>query len=109
MNGLRAEYWATYVDLAAERVDATVDFDWGTGSPVDGVAPDRFSVRWTGYIDPPASGEIKIITVTDDGVRLWLDDALVIDDWNGQFAERNPTGRGSTMARRAARSSNGPA
>jgi len=89
VHGLRAEYWATYVDLAAERVDATVDFDWGTGSPVDGVAPDRFSIRWTGSIDPPVSGELKIITVTDDGVRMWIDDVLVIDDWHGQFAERN--------------------
>lgn len=89
VHGLRGEYWATYVDLAADRIDATLDFEWGDGSPVDGVAPDRFSVRWTGWIDPPESGMYTLITETDDGVRVWIDDVLVIDDWNGQFVERN--------------------
>ena len=89
VHGLRGEYWATYIDLAADRIDATLDFEWGDGSPVDGVAPDRFSIRWTGWIDPPESGMYTLITETDDGVRMWVDDVVVIDDWHGQFVERN--------------------
>lgn len=89
VHGLRAEYWKKYIDLAVERVDATVDFDWGDGPPAEGVGKDRFSIRWTGFIDPPTSGSFTIKTVTDDGVRVWLDDALVIDDWNGQFETPN--------------------
>lgn len=89
VHGLRGEYWDLYVDRMAERVDATLDFDWGDGSPADGVAPDRFSIRWTGWIDPPETGMYTLISETDDGVRVWLDDVPVIDDWQGQFLERN--------------------
>jgi len=89
VHGLRGEYWAVHVDLAIERIDATLDFEWGDGSPGEGVPADRFSVRWTGTIDPPESGMYTLISETDDGVRVWLDDVLVIDDWNGQFVERN--------------------
>jgi GH43 family beta-xylosidase len=89
MYGLRGEYWATYLDLKLERVDATVDFNWADQRPADGFGVDRFSIRWTGQIAAPASGTYTLITETDDGVRVWVDDVLVIDDWNGHFVTRN--------------------
>jgi len=43
--------------------------------------PGQFSTRWTGTITPPASGRYTLHTESNDGVRLWLDDKLVIDNW----------------------------
>jgi GH43 family beta-xylosidase len=89
MNGLRAEYFATYIDLVVDRVDPTLDFDWMDGPAAEGLAADRWSIRWTGWLLPPDTGTYTIITDTDDGVRVWIDDALVIDDWQGHFVTRN--------------------
>ena len=37
--------------------------------------------RWTGYLVPEAEDDYKFYVSADDGVRLYLDDVLVIDDW----------------------------
>ncbi|MGQ9626278.1 MAG: PA14 domain-containing protein [Anaerolineae bacterium] len=65
------------------RGDPDINFDWGTGSPAPGIPQDRFSVRWTRTLDLPASDYIFTVTV-DDGVRLWVDGRLVIDQWRDQ-------------------------
>lgn len=63
------------------RNDAAIDFEWGHGSPVAGVVnEDRFSVRWTRNIHFQGS-MWRFKTTTDDGVRLWVDGDLVIDEW----------------------------
>ena len=46
-----------------------------------------FAARWTGRLDPPATGSYVLATVSDDGVRLRLDGRLVIDNWT----EHGPT------------------
>jgi hypothetical protein len=45
------------------------------------VGEGSFAARWTGRIDPPVSGPYRLTTVSDDGVRLWLDGRLVIENW----------------------------
>ncbi|NJL31839.1 MAG: hypothetical protein HC898_09515 [Phycisphaerales bacterium] len=45
-----------------------------------------FSVRWTGYLQAKVSGTHEIIARSDDGVRLWIADELVIDDWEQRGA-----------------------
>src|SRR5262245_18668683 len=87
--GLYAEDFAAYLDLALGRVEATVDADWMDGGPSDAVGADRFSARWTGFVTAPSTGTYTIATETDDGVRVWIDDTLVIDDWKGHFVTRN--------------------
>ena len=42
---------------------------------------DSFSVRWTGQVEPLFSETYTFQTVTDEGVRLWVDNQLVIDQW----------------------------
>lgn len=81
--GLRGEYFDN-IDLTGtrvERTDPNINFAWGAGSPIDGIAPDTFSVRWTGTITPPASGTYTFYATTDNGRRLWIDEAPVIDAW----------------------------
>jgi hypothetical protein len=69
-------------DPALVRNDDNVDFNWGSGSPASGtVAGDRFSARWTRTLYFTA-GDYRFWAEADDGVRLWLDDRPVIDEWH---------------------------
>ena len=91
-SGLKGEYFANETltgTPAAERVDATVDFAWEGAAPAAGVPSHEFSVRWSGVIKPRYTEQYTLHTRTDDGVRLWIDDKLVIDDWNRHAAKDN--------------------
>ena len=87
--GLRGEYYGTYLDPIIDRVDLRLDFDWGDGPPGEGYGADHFSARWTGQLVAASDGPHTIISETDDGVRVWVDDQLIIDDWHGHFVTRN--------------------
>ncbi len=63
-----------------QRVEAP-NFDWGTGSPGGGIGTNNFSARWTGTIEAPASGSAILQTISDDGIRVWFDNKLVINNW----------------------------
>ena len=63
------------------RTDTRMDFRWTLNSPGRGIPFDWYSVRWTGTITAPASGLTTIGVEANDGYRLYLDDALVIDNW----------------------------
>jgi hypothetical protein len=83
-HGLTAEYFDTKDlggDAKATRVDATVDFDWGNGSPSEIVGNDGFAARWTGHVTAPSTDTYTLEVYSDDGVRLYVDEALVIDNW----------------------------
>ena len=62
------------------RFDRRIKFDWGSGSPASSVDRNHFSVRWTRSIDFDG-GYYRFTTETDDGVRLYIDGELVIDQW----------------------------
>jgi len=83
-NGLNAEYFNN-IDLsgtpAIERIDKTINFNWEKNNPAPEVAKDHYSVRWTGYIKVKKTDNYTISTISDDGMRLWLDDNLLQDAW----------------------------
>jgi GH43 family beta-xylosidase len=87
--GLRTEYFAGYHDKVITRLEPAIDHDWKDEAPGPGVGADHFSVRWTGIVSPSHSGKTTFFVDADDGVRLWLDGKLVIDDWRGHSAERH--------------------
>jgi LysM repeat protein len=70
------------------RVDGKVHFDWGAGSPSGAVNSDGFSVLWAA-IDSFEAGTYTFTATADDGVRVYVDDTLVIDDWNIHPAAEN--------------------
>ena len=74
-NGMNFE---TQVDT---RIDANINFSWGTGSPLTGVNADAFSVRWTGQVQPRYSGTYTFYSTGDNACRVWVDNQLVIDKW----------------------------
>lgn len=67
------------------RSEQAIDYDWGIGSPNAAVSSDEFSARWTSNISVTA-GNYRFTTTTDDGVRVYVDGELVIDQWNVQLA-----------------------
>lgn len=82
-TGLKGEYFDNQ-DLTAlkvTRTDAAVNFDWGSGSPDPTIGADSFSIRWTGSIEAPSTGTYVFTTTSDDGVRLWVNGQLLINNW----------------------------
>ncbi len=72
------------------RTDAAIDFDWGWGSPAPEIPVDHFAARWTGEFDFEG-GRYRFTTTTDDGVRLYLNDDLLIDSWQPMRGSRYRT------------------
>ncbi len=90
-SGLTAQYFDNpdFTTLVVTRTDPSVDFNWGTGSPATGVGVDTFSVRWTGAITPQFSQAYTLYTTSDDGIRVWLDGALIINNWTDHAPTEN--------------------
>ncbi len=71
-------------DPAFTRSDVAIDFAWGSDSPGGGVPSTNFSARWTRWLLIDTPGNWTFTTIADNGVRLFVDDNLVIDAWNEQ-------------------------
>lgn len=67
------------------RDEQTISTDWGLGAPGPGVNADFWSARWTRNIQALA-GQYRIILTSDDGSRLFIDNRLIIDNWQTQAA-----------------------
>jgi hypothetical protein len=67
------------------RDDQSIEFDWGYGSPGWHIPNDHFSARWSRTVRLE-SGMYRFATTTDDGVRLWVSNHLLIDKWIDQAA-----------------------
>lgn len=89
VHGLRGEYFedanqnGLFDDTAGQvtRVDTMLKFDWDKYSPYPSIPVDHFLARWTGQVSVPTSGAWSFGAASDDGVRIWIDDQLVLDRW----------------------------
>jgi hypothetical protein len=72
-----------------EREDAQINFAWVEESPDPRVDNEQFSIKWTGELEIPFSGTWTFYTTSDDGVRLWVNDQLVVDNWTEHRAVEN--------------------
>jgi regulation of enolase protein 1 (concanavalin A-like superfamily)/glucose/arabinose dehydrogenase len=89
--GFRAEYFdnVDFTSPVMVRADAGINFDWGAGSPDPRMSSDSYSVRWSGSIRPRHSQTYTFTSETDDGVRLWLNGQLLINQWVNQGTTRH--------------------
>jgi large repetitive protein len=71
--------------------DEAVDFSWSTASPGPGVSADNFSVRWSGQVTAPITGTYRFRTNSDDGVRLYVNGVLRINNWTDHAPTNNTT------------------
>jgi hypothetical protein len=67
---------------AVTRYDNAIRFEWSTRAPATGVSADNFSVRWTRTVRLDWSGNYRFYISSDDGIRVWVDDLLIIDQWH---------------------------
>ncbi|MEJ0088583.1 MAG: chitobiase/beta-hexosaminidase C-terminal domain-containing protein [Limisphaerales bacterium] len=101
-TGLFGAYYSnqlkTFNDPATlVRIDTNINFDWGNGSPDPSISVDSFTVRWTGSVQPQFNETYTFYTTTDDGVRLWVNNQLVIDKW----VDQGPTTWSGTISLKA--------
>ena len=94
-NGVTGEYFAgiTLTGPAHTRTDSSVNFNWGNGFGDPNVGADLFSVRWTCRITPPISETYRFFANADDGVRLWVNNVLLVDNWT----DHGPTESSGTI------------
>jgi len=100
-EGLTGRYYngRNFATLRHTRVDPVIDFSWDSG---ESPAPDTnatFSALWTGTVTPRYSEEFTFRTNSDDGVRLWINGQLIIDNW----VDQGPTVRNGTITLQADR------
>ena len=95
-TGLTAVYFDNmdFTGASISRTDATVDFNWGDGSPAAAIGADSFSARWTGQVEAPATGTWSFTTTSDDGIRLWVNGVQLINAWVNQ----SPTSYSGSIA-----------
>ena len=91
--GLSAYYYSgsAFDTFAGLRVDSTIDFNWGTGSNAMGLT-DNFSTRWIGRIRAPDTDNYTFYTNSDEGVRVYLDSNLIIDNYTPHTSTTDTSG-----------------
>jgi cytochrome c553 len=87
-RGLSAQYYSgrrmRRGRPVATRIDAEIDFDFGTEAPVPEISePHEFSIRWEGSLLAPEIGEYDFVVRTEHAARLWINDMErpLIDAW----------------------------
>lgn len=66
------------------RTDPVIDFNWGVGNPDPSMTSDYFSVKWEGDFNFATDGVYKFHAMTDDGMRVYVDGNIIIDEWYDQ-------------------------
>ena len=87
-QGLLAEYYSNMQlsgEPAAKGVTQHINFDWKEESP-ENLPKDSFSIRFTGRIRPEKTGQYFFAACSDDGIRVYLDGELIIQDWSDHSA-----------------------
>jgi alpha-D-xyloside xylohydrolase len=81
-GGLTARYFSgeNFETNISTQTDAQINFFWNT--PPAGLPRTHFSVRWDGFLEAKQAGEYTLFASSDDGVRVWVDDQLLINDWS---------------------------
>ena len=86
--GLKGEYFTNSSPRIRFQFPATrckliqpINFNWGNSSPLPGISADNFKIRWTGKLRPLTDDNYTIYVTANDGVRLWINNTLLIDSW----------------------------
>jgi YD repeat-containing protein len=92
-TGLTGSYYGSsvqqpFTDLRLTRTDPTVNFNWAS-APATNMPANDFTVRWTGQIEPRFSETYTFYTRSDDGVQLWVNNQLVVDNWTVHASTEN--------------------
>ena len=104
-SGLTGAYYASTTSASPfaglpvlVQTNATINFNWGTNGPNPAVGATNFTVRWTGSVQPQFSEPYTFSTTADDGVRLYINGQLLINDWVDQTNATTRTNRVALVA-----------
>ena len=89
VEGLRAEYFSNLTFSGTpiiDRIDQRINFDWASPDSVHGGLPAQFTVRWSGMIQSSSSSLHVFRARADSGIRVFLDEKPIIDDWSDHAA-----------------------
>jgi alpha-D-xyloside xylohydrolase len=97
VGGLSGTYYQgeNFETKKLERVDPFISFDWDKvkregveanfqHDPLPGMEMDHFSAKWEGFLLTKSAGDYQISLSADDGMRMWVDGKLVVDDWKSR-------------------------
>jgi len=89
--GLTATYYGAkdLTDVVKISHSNAIDYDWQDTSPLAGVPADDFSVRWSGQLYAPTTGTYRLVTASDDGVKLTVGGKVLFDDWREHGVKEN--------------------
>jgi alpha-D-xyloside xylohydrolase len=88
-GGLTGSYYkgADFKHLVGERVDRSIDIALSSKEKKPnqliyaGLPEGPASVRWSGEVEPEVTGDYTFQTFSNNGIKLWVDDRLVINHW----------------------------
>ncbi|MFD2935921.1 PA14 domain-containing protein [Spirosoma flavum] len=82
-SGLKGEYYkgTNFEQKILTRIDPQLNFDWSSGGPASGIPRSYYSIRWTGKLLAPVTGQYKFYARVDDGIRVWVGNQNVMDSW----------------------------
>ncbi len=91
-GGLTGSYYngLNFNTFVFSRVDPTINYDWQLGAPDSRITADIFSARWTGFVTPRFSDTYTFYGSSDDGIRVTVNNQLIIDSWLDQPAAEHP-------------------
>ena len=96
-----SEMWertGEYKEYTLERIDPNLRFRWVRNTPGKPIREDYFTAEWNGYIQPEFSEEYTFTAHADDGIRIWIDDKLVINQWEENKEDKDSQAMESELA-----------
>lgn len=70
-----------------------LNFNVGDSAPAPGANVDGFGIRWRGNftVSPDAGGNYRFSWEADDGIRIWVNNLQVVDEWNTRKKPKTTT------------------
>lgn len=87
LEGLTAQYFNGIEfgnNPTLQRIDKTINFHWTISTPDQAINPEFFCAKWTGNIKAPKTGTYKIGLSGNDGFKLYINNQLIINNWDKQ-------------------------
>jgi hypothetical protein len=91
-GGLEGSYYANRwfsSEPYLTKVDSNINHQWGAGDLIEDVASNYVSIEWNGFLMPEHSESYVFEANFNDGMQLWIDDGLIIDNLVDATSEEN--------------------
>ena len=85
-----------------EHAEPQIDYQWAPNQapyPDPRLPWDGWTGRWSGLLRPNISEVFTFVVTTDDSVRMWIEDELVLDKWSVHASATYSIPRGLTAGK----------